>query len=525
MSQFKLPSLSRHLALLSLACVAGCAHQPQPRASLPAPQPVPVVSAPTPPAPAPDAAQAPVAPEQAAALAPESTGAASPANANTAPDLIARMRGGFSLPDPEAEAVDQQLRWFANNPQYLERTFGRAELWLYYIVGQLESRHMPTELALLPVVESAFEPYAYSRARAAGMWQFISDTGRHFGLKQDWWYDGRRDPIEATRAALDYLQSLHDEFGGDWLLAVAAYNCGEGAVSRAVLYNQREGLPTDFWHLRLPRETRAYVPKLLAMKRLVAEPARYGLEFSHIPNSPYFVEVATGGQIVLKVVADLAGVSTDDLYQLNPAFHRWATDPTGPHRLLVPLEVAPGLQDALNQLTPDQRMRVEHYVVASGDTVASIADHYGTRPDVIRELNEMGPAEAVVIGASLRVPSTHIQLPAQATRAAMLVDAPLYRHPRFTRRPGIRVVRRGDTLYQLAHRLHTDVGTLARLNGINPSAHLRPGQRLRVVASVQGGHYSRHHGRHNYYSRRHSHHGSRVARYNGASRHYSRQGG
>ena len=157
-------------------------------------------------------------------------------------DLFARLRAGFMLEDVDEPAVDSQLNWFANHPDFLERTFGRAGLWLYYIVGQLEQRNMPRELALLPVIESAFEPYAYSRARASGLWQFISDTGRRFGLKQDWWYDGRRDPIEATRAALDYLQALHDEFDGDWLLAIAAYNCGELAVSRAIARNQRLGI-------------------------------------------------------------------------------------------------------------------------------------------------------------------------------------------------------------------------------------------------------------------------------------------
>jgi membrane-bound lytic murein transglycosylase D len=189
-------------------------------------------------------------------------------------DLFDRLRSGFLIQDVDQPAVDSELNWFANHPDYLERTFSRSELWLYYIVGQLEQRNMPRELALLPVIESAFEPYAYSRARASGLWQFISDTGRRFGLKQDWWYDGRRDPVAATRAALDYLQELHDEFNGDWLLAIAAYNCGELAVSRAIERNERAGKPTDFWHLKLPTETRGYVPELLAMRRLVADPAR-----------------------------------------------------------------------------------------------------------------------------------------------------------------------------------------------------------------------------------------------------------
>jgi membrane-bound lytic murein transglycosylase D len=396
------------------------------------------------------------------------------------PELFARLRGGFQLEDVDQPAVASQLNWFANHPDFLERTWGRAGLWLYYIVGQLEQRKMPAELALLPVIESAFEPYAYSRARAAGIWQFISDTGRRFGLKQDWWYDGRRDPVEATRAALDYLQALHDEFDGDWLLAIAADNCGELTVSRAIQRNQRLGKPTDFWHLKLPTETRGYVPELLAMRRLVANPERYGLEFSRIPNEPYFVAIATGGQIDLKVVADVAGVSVEDLYELNPAFHRWATDPTGPYRLLVPVDAAEGLQDTVLHLTPEQRMRVDHYTVRRGDSIATIARRYVTKPDVIRELNDLGASDLPVIDTVLRVPSPNIQLPEKAMRAAMLVDSPGRRLRRGGRRPNIHVVRRGDTLYALAQRLGTDVQTLAQANGIKAGARLHAGQKLRV---------------------------------------------
>jgi membrane-bound lytic murein transglycosylase D len=401
-------------------------------------------------------------------------------------DLLERLRAGFALDDVDERAVAVQLNWFANHPDFLERTFGRSELWLYYIVGQLEKRNMPRELALLPVIESAFEPYAYSSARAAGLWQFISDTGRRFGLKQDWWYDGRRDPIEATRAALDYLQALHNEFNGDWLLAIAAYNCGELAVERAIQKNQRAGKPTDFWHLKLPAETHGYVPELLAMRRLVANPARYGLEFSRILNEPYFVQISTGGQIDLEVVAKIAGISTEDLYTLNPAFHRWATDPTGPHRLLVPVDASEGLEQTLAQLTPEQRMRIEHYTVQHGDTVATIAHRFVTKPDVIRELNDLGPSDPLVIDTALRVPS-NVVLPEKAARAAMLFDSParLQRRHRGVR-PDIRVARRGDTLYGIAQRLGTDVHTLAEANGLRPGDRLHRGQKLRVGSSTLG---------------------------------------
>jgi membrane-bound lytic murein transglycosylase D len=494
-----------------LIALAGCAHQPrrapEPSAQVVLPlQPIPTQVAAAEDSPAPLAVSPPPAPDLASSAAPAPAAApdtSSEAPSSTGPvdseglpgpppdsvvvarqgDLFARLRGGFQLGDVQEPAVTAQLNWFANHPDFLERTWGRASLWLYYIVSQIEQRKMPTELALLPVIESAFEPYAYSRARAAGLWQFISDTGHRFGLKQDYWYDGRRDPIEATRAALDYLQELHDEFNGDWLLAVAAYNCGELAVERAIERNQRLGKPTDFWHLKLPTETRGYVPELLAMRRLVSNPERYGLEFSPIPNEPYFVTIQTGGQIDLQVVAELSGVTVEDLYELNPAFHRWATDPTGPYHLLVPADAAEGLQQTVLQLTPEQRMRVEHYTVRHGDTIASIATHFRTKPDVIRQLNDLDTAELPVIDTSLRVPSPDIQLPEKAARAALLADAPPGRLRRHHGKPSIHVVRRGDTLFALAQRLGTDPQTLAQINGLNPSDRLRAGQKLRVNAT------------------------------------------
>jgi membrane-bound lytic murein transglycosylase D len=503
LSRAKPTRLPLPIALLPLLLLAACAHQIKPEstpvavAPVPAPVEAPIAASPDAAAgdnSSPDLNSPPTAGSAGAGATTDDSADTSGIDAAALPgppadsvvtvrqpDLLERVRAGFALDDVDEPAVDAQANWFANHPDFLERTFGRSELWLYYIVGQLEQRNMPRELALLPVIESAFEPYAYSSARAAGLWQFISDTGRRFGLKQDWWYDGRRDPIEATRAALDYLQALHDEFNGDWLLAIAAYNCGEMAVTRAVEKNQRAGRPTDFWHLKLPAETRGYVPELLAMRRLVANPGRYGLEFSHILNEPYFVPIATGGQIDLEVVAKIAGISTEDLYTLNPAFHRWATDPTGPHRLLVPVDAAEGLEQTLAQLTPDQRMRVEHYTVQRSDSVATIARRFETKPEVIRELNDLGPTDRLVVDSSLRVPSSTIVLPEKVARAAMLFDTPvrLRRHHRGVR-PDIRVVRRGDTLYGIAQRLGTDVHSLAQANGLRPGDRLHAGQKLRV---------------------------------------------
>src|SRR6185437_3611193 len=304
-------------------------------------------------------------------------------------DLLDRIRDGFALPVSDKPAIARQLDWYASNPDYLQRAFGRADLYLYYIVTQLEARHMPLELSLLPVIESAYRPFAYSRARASGLWQFVDGTAKEYGLKEDWWYDGRRDVVASTKAALDFLQALHQQFG-DWLLAVAAYNCGQSAVQRAIEVNRARHRPTDFWHLRLPRETEAYVPKLLAMKALVADPARYGLDSSPIPNQPYSTQVPTGGQINLQVAAKIAGITTHDIYQLNPAFHRWASDPSGPFYLLLPVDAASVFEQNVAGLTPDERMGVEHYLVRRGDSIYSIAHRFNTNVAILRRINAVG---------------------------------------------------------------------------------------------------------------------------------------
>jgi len=465
----------------------------QPAAPNPA-QAVPSTAQAAPAAPAATQGSAPAQPEE--ATSPEPVVGINPADYA---DLFDRMRAGFKLAEVGQPAVARQLDWFVDNPDYVQRAFQRSELYLYHIVTQLESRGMPLELALLPVIESAFEPYAYSRARAMGLWQFVPGTGSHFGLKQNWWYDGRRDVIESTRAALDYLQYLHDEFNGDWLLAIAAYNCGEDAVNRAVEINRALGRPIDFWSLMLPRETRAYVPKLLAMKRLVSSPETYGLTFSTIPNRPYFVRVDTLGQIDLRVAAEIAGVSTDVIYELNPAYHRFATDPSGPYYLLVPTDSAAVFRANLAQLTPDERMRVDHYTVRRGDSMVRIARRFATTPQAVRELNDL-ESGALVVGTDLKVPADVAQLPPKVLQAAALSDG----RGRRLWRPNMRVVvHRGDSLWAIARRHGMDVHTLALMNGMQPGDTLHAGQRLRLVSASSVGYGgSRSHRSHAHRSRR-----------------------
>lgn len=327
-------------------------------------------------------------------------------------DLFERMRAGYALPPVEDLRIRREIDWYVAHSAYLDRTFDRGRRYLHHIVLQLEERNMPCELALLPVVESAFDPFARSPSLASGLWQFIPSTGRRYGLDQDWWLDGRLDVLAATRAALDHLQDLHEEFDGDWLLALAAYNAGAGNVSRAVDRNRRAGRPTDFFHLDLRPETRAYVPKLLAIARLTAEPKRFGIVFPAIPNAPYFESVDVGGQVDLGLVANLAAIPLEELRALNPQYKRWATAPGGPHELLVPAPAKQRFHEVLATLPPSKRLRFVRHRVRRGDTLIAIASRYGVSLEALREVNRVR-GSLIHPGQELLVP-----LPPGATAAA-----------------------------------------------------------------------------------------------------------
>ncbi len=246
-------------------------------------------------------------------------------------DLLTRLTARFAWEIAADPTVTREREWYARNQAYLDRVFTRGELYLFHIVEALEARGMPAELALLPIVESAYDPFAYSHGRAAGLWQIIPGTGKRLGLTQNWWFDGRRDVLESTRAALDYLEQLYEQFDGDWLLAVAGYNSGEGNVARALKKAAAAGKPQDFWGIRsyLPAETRTYVPRLLAIAELVGNAAAFGITLPELRNEARFAVVDTGSQIDMALAAGLAGLPTEALYALNPGVNRWATDPKG----------------------------------------------------------------------------------------------------------------------------------------------------------------------------------------------------
>lgn len=394
-------------------------------------------------------------------------------------DIFERIRSGFTITDVDHEMVDRELSWFVRHPAYLDRTFKRGERYLFHIVKEIEARGMPLELALLPVVESAFNPVAYSRARASGLWQFIPATGRRYGLKQNWYYDGRRDVIAATTAALDYLQFLHDEFDGDWLLAVAAYNCGEAAVARAIKRNRAAGKPTDFFSLKLPRETRAYVPKLLAMRRIVADPAAHGLIFAPIPNQAYFAKVDTAGQLDLHVAAELAELPKEELLALNPAFNHWVTDPDGPHHLLVPVDREERLTAGLAELPPEKRVRIVYHRVRPGDTLGGIASKYKISVAALRSTNKLRgslihPGQDLLIAAAPPGASSQVAANYDIEPASVRTRSTGGRHK----------VRRGDTLWSIARAHGVSLDRLAKMNGLKRNGTLSIGQTLKIPGST-----------------------------------------
>lgn len=403
-------------------------------------------------------------------------------------DLLDRIRAGFALPDSDRPEIDVQRNWYARHPDYMQRVLARSERYLFWIVGEIERRGMPTEIALLPIVESAFDPFAYSHGRAAGLWQIIPGTGKRFGLKQNWWYDGRRDPVASTRAALDYLEKLHRDFDGDWLLAVAAYNSGEGNVMRAQRRNRKSGKPTDFWNLKLPVETEAYVPKLIALGQLIGDPGRFGLDLPVIANAPYFDVVELSSQIDLGLAAELAGVEMDELYALNAGFNRWATDPDGPMRLQVPVAATERFRNELAALPESEQVRWVRYKIRSGDALSLIAKRHDTTTDVLRQINDIR-GNNIRAGDYLMIPTATRSLDSYSQSATERL-ARLQNKPRGATR-NTHVVRPGESLWTISRSYGVGTRTLAKWNGMAPGDTLSVGRELVVWSNdspnVQGG--------------------------------------
>ncbi len=391
-------------------------------------------------------------------------------------DLWTRIRQGFVLTDLDTADVRTAEAWYAARPDYVVRMVERSRRYLYYIVGEVQKRGMPTEIALLPMIESAYNPMAYSRSRASGIWQFIPSTGKHFGLKQNWWFDERRDVVAATDSALDYLEKLHAEFG-DWYLALAAYNWGEGSVRRAIAANAKRGLPTDYLSLSMPAETRQYVPKLQAVKNIVNDPESFALDLAEMPDAPYFTVVRTTRKMDVKKAAELAEMPLDEFLSLNPQHNRPVIAGADGATLLLPYDKAE-LFAAKLELSDQPMVTWQAYKTRSGETLAQVAAHFGLPLETLRTVNGIGArATTVPAGHALLVPS---QAPSDAT-AATLQDVV------FTTVPSGRTlyhrVGKGETLASIATRYDVTQQDLKSWNG-GLSAKLVTGQKLRVITDA-----------------------------------------
>ncbi len=380
-------------------------------------------------------------------------------------DLWERIRLQLSWQSIHNDQVGRARESYLRQPNYLKVISARADLYLHYIVEEVERRGLPIELALLPLVESTMNPFATSSEQAAGLWQIMPATGKHLGLEQDWWYDGRRDVRASTRAALDYLEMLHASLDNDWMLALAAYNSGKGRVLRAQKKSRQRGRATDYWSLELPRETRKYVPRLIALSQIIAFPDAFGVEIPPVANSPFFAVAETGGQIEMARAADLASVEMHILEALNPGQLRWATSPDTTQELLLPVDAQEKFSAGIASLTEADRVRWKHYRIKRGDSLIRIARNFNTEVGLLREVNNIR-GSIIRAGDTLMIPygSDWASSLALTTRAE--------REQRSYR------VRRGDSLYLIAGKFKVSINDIIAWNSLDPGAYLQPGQRL-----------------------------------------------
>ena len=328
-------------------------------------------------------------------------------------DLWARVRNGFAMPNISNELVTSQQAWILARPDYLKHTLERGRRYLHYIVGELEKRGMPTELALLPMVESSYNPMAISPARASGLWQFIPSTGRNYGLKQDWWSDDRRDIVASTNAALDYLQMLY-EMQGDWQLALASYNWGEGSVQRAMAKNRAAGKPVDYMSLSMPAETRNYVPKLQALKNIIAQPQLFGVDLTPIPNRPYFKTIKNPADMDMATAARLAETPLSEFRALNPSHNRPVLRSQGAASLVLPADKVDTFLSNYQESDKGDKPLITwgNYTLRKKDRLDQVAARFGITLARLKEINSLGPKTKLSAGQTLLVPGGESSEPA-----------------------------------------------------------------------------------------------------------------
>jgi len=460
----------RVAALIALAVLLpGCVSTPAPEADAPSPIPAqeapPAVAAP-PPAPAPPPPALPFKGERLEVV----DGPALPRIDRTvAPqDLWQRIRQGFGMPDIDSPLVQRQTEYYAARPEYLQRMFDRSRLYLFHIVEEIEKRGLPTELALLPMVESAFNPMAYSRSHASGLWQFIPGTGRRYELKQNWWYDGRRDIVDSTNAALDYLTAIY-EMHGDWQLALASYNWGENAVARAIAQNRAHGKPTDYQSLKMPRETRNYIPKLQALKNIIANPDYFNVKLEPIPNEPYFATYDRVVDIDVQLAAKLAEMPVEEFIALNPGFSRPLIRASMTPRIVLPADKVDVFHENLAKLDGEDLVSWKTYYPKRGETFESIAKKHRMSVAYLKEVNGIRPRNSIV--------PTMVVVPVDAEAAHMQRLPIMYAPPiPVAVRRIFHTVRPGETLPSIANRYKVSADDITRWNPRVTKA--TPGQKL-----------------------------------------------
>jgi membrane-bound lytic murein transglycosylase D len=411
-------------------------------------------------------------------------------NEDAQEDLWTRIKDGYAMPEVQSQYTSNHEAWYSSRPDYIKRMTERSQKYLFHIVEEVQKRGMPTEIALLPMIESAFNPQAYSRSRASGIWQFIPSTGKNYGLKQDWWVDNRRDVTAATNAALDYLQKLHGMFG-TWDLALAAYNAGEGTVQRAIDKNRKQGLPTDYQSLSLPPETRNYVPKLQAIKNIVTEPEKFGLTIDSIPNRPYFARVTSPKQIDAKLAAQLAEISYEEFASLNPSYNRPVITSQGEkHQLLLPVWAAERFVS--NLANYDKPLTSwQTYNAKRGERMDSIANKFGTNVSQLRDVNGLPATKKMRNSQAMLVPAVYNGRSISDTPEARsdsidtaemannnVMEDVSKNEPKATRSI-IHRVKKGETLIALAGKYDTSTQALMKLNRLK-SSKVKAGQNLKI---------------------------------------------
>lgn len=477
------PRLLSLAFLLVTALLAGCATQQQP----PGMSGDPVLTA------GPGAKpQLPSGPLQ--AITPGQAGSHQIASTEPPKELWDRIRRGFAMPDLQNELVTDREQWYASRPDYIQRMTERSSKYLFHIVEELERRQMPTELALLPFIESAFNPQAVSSAKAAGMWQFMPATGKYFDLKQNAFRDDRRDVLASTRAALDYLQKLYGMFG-DWHLALAAYNWGEGSVGRAIAKNQRAGLGTKYTDLNMPAETRLYVPKLQAVKNIVANPQAFRTELPLIENHPYFQQVLITRDIDVALAARLADVKIEDFKALNPSAHRPVIIAAGTPQILLPWDNATVFQRNFEAYSQGQYASWTAWTAPSTMNPAEAARRTGMSESDLRGVNNIPPRMLIKAGSTLLVPrsakietdvTSHIADNAQVSFAPEVV----------TRRTTVKA-RKGESVATIAKRYGLSASSVAEWNNVSTSTAFKLGHQVVVFLPVKSHVASSSHGRGN----------------------------